>query len=158
MVIAWTLLVNQNDLICLLNIVNKKVQIMSDHKHYTPTSIKAPLGNYVHGVEVNPNARYIYTSGQLGFSKDGAIPNCVEQQAIICFENIQAILAEGGMNFSDVVRISAYVTQREYFAIYMKVRDRYVSAPAPASTLMMVSGFTREEFKVEVEVIAAKDV
>jgi 2-iminobutanoate/2-iminopropanoate deaminase len=31
-----------------------------------------------------------------------------------------------------------------------------VAAPPPASTLMIVSGFTRPEFKVEVEVIAAK--
>jgi enamine deaminase RidA (YjgF/YER057c/UK114 family) len=38
------------------------------------------------------------------------------------------------------------------------VRDRYVMLPPPASTLMIVSGFTRPEFKVEVEAIAAKAV
>jgi enamine deaminase RidA (YjgF/YER057c/UK114 family) len=38
----------------------------------------------------------------------------------------------------------------------MAVRDRYVALPAPASTLMIVSGFTRPEFKVEIEVLAAK--
>jgi enamine deaminase RidA (YjgF/YER057c/UK114 family) len=38
----------------------------------------------------------------------------------------------------------------------MEVRDRYVASPPPASTLMIVSGFARPEFKVEVEVIAAK--
>jgi enamine deaminase RidA (YjgF/YER057c/UK114 family) len=36
----------------------------------------------------------------------------------------------------------------------MAVRDRVVGDPPPASTLMIVSGFTRPEFKVEVEVIA----
>jgi enamine deaminase RidA (YjgF/YER057c/UK114 family) len=41
-------------------------------------------------------------------------------------------------------------------AAYMAVRDRYVTQPPPASTLMIVSGFTRPEFKVEVEAIAAK--
>jgi enamine deaminase RidA (YjgF/YER057c/UK114 family) len=41
-------------------------------------------------------------------------------------------------------------------APYMAVRDRYVATPPPVSTLMIVSGFTRHEFKVEVEVIAAK--
>jgi len=35
------------------------------------------------------------------------------------------------------------------------VRDRLVADPPPASTLMIVSGFTRPEFKVEIEVIAA---
>lgn len=37
----------------------------------------------------------------------------------------------------------------------MAVRDKYVSSPPPASTLMIVSGFTRAEFKVEVEIVAA---
>ena len=38
----------------------------------------------------------------------------------------------------------------------MRARDRHVAEPAPASTLMIVSGFAREVFKVEVEVIAAR--
>ena len=37
----------------------------------------------------------------------------------------------------------------------MAVRGKYVVTPAPASTLMIVSGFTRPEFKVEVEIVAA---
>jgi enamine deaminase RidA (YjgF/YER057c/UK114 family) len=37
----------------------------------------------------------------------------------------------------------------------MAVRDRLVADPPPASTLMVVSGVTRPEFKVEIEVIAA---
>jgi enamine deaminase RidA (YjgF/YER057c/UK114 family) len=40
---------------------------------------------------------------------------------------------------------------------YMAVRDRRVSNPPPASTLMIVTGFTREAFKVEVEAVAAKE-
>ena len=37
----------------------------------------------------------------------------------------------------------------------MKVRDRLFPDPAPASTLMIVSGFARPEFTVEIEVVAA---
>jgi enamine deaminase RidA (YjgF/YER057c/UK114 family) len=36
----------------------------------------------------------------------------------------------------------------------MQARDEFVAAPAPASTLIIVSGFTREEFKVEIEATA----
>jgi len=36
------------------------------------------------------------------------------------------------------------------------VRSRYVTGDAFASTLVIVSGFTRPEFKVEVEVTAAR--
>ena len=55
----------------------------------------------------------------------------------------------------DVVRINAYVTDRAHLGAYMAVRDRLFADPAPASTLMIVSGFARPEFKVEIEVIAA---
>ncbi len=53
------------------------------------------------------------------------------------------------------MRINAYVTDRAHLRPYMDVRDRLFASPAPASTLMIVSGFARPEFKVEVEVIAA---
>jgi len=51
--------------------------------------------------------------------------------------------------------VSRFVTARELMKGYMVVRDRYVGTPPPASTLVIVSGFTRPEFLVEVEVVAA---
>lgn len=60
------------------------------------------------------------------------------------------------MDLADVVRINAYVTDRTYLQSYMAVRDRLFPAPFPASTLMIVVGFARPEFKLEVEIVAAK--
>lgn len=125
-------------------------------RRLTPDSLHPPFARYVHGVEVAADARLIFCSGQLGVAKDGAVPTDVEGQARLCFAAIAAILAEGGMTLADVVRINAYVTAREHMAGYMKVRDEVVSNPPPASTLMIVQGFTRPEFKVEVEAVAAK--
>ena len=101
-----------------------------------------------------PGAQLLVTSGQLGVAPDDATPDDVEAQCVLCFENIKAILAEGGMSLSDVVRFTAYVTDRAYFPVYGAVRGRYVSGNAFASTLVIVSGFTRPEFKIEVEVTA----
>jgi enamine deaminase RidA (YjgF/YER057c/UK114 family) len=38
----------------------------------------------------------------------------------------------------------------------MAARDEFTGDPPPASTLMIVSGFARPEFKVEIEVIGAR--
>ncbi len=97
----------------------------------------------------------MFVAGQLGIGPDGTVPDSLDEQAAQCFENIGSILAEAGMSLADLVRINAYVTAREHLAGYMAVRDRYVGTPPPASTLMIVSGFARPEFKVEVEAIAA---
>lgn len=84
------------------------------------------------------------------------IPADVEARARQCFDNIGAILKSADMRFENLVRTNAYVTDRRYFADYMKVRDQYVSSPPPASTLMVVSGFTRPECLVEIEALAAR--
>jgi 2-iminobutanoate/2-iminopropanoate deaminase len=125
-------------------------------RRLAPESIHPPFARYAHGVEVPAGARLVVCSGQLGVAKDGSVPQDVEGQARLCFQAIAAILAEAGMGLSDVVRFNAYVTRREDMAGYMKARDEFVATPPPASTLMIVQGFTRPEFKVEVEALAAR--
>jgi 2-iminobutanoate/2-iminopropanoate deaminase len=120
-----------------------------------PAAIRAPFAQYSHAVEV-PAGRMLFASGQLGVSPDDHVPEDAEAQAVLCFENIKAILADAGMSFADVVRFTAFVTDRAYFPVYGAVRSRYVAGNAFASTLVIVSGFTRVEFKVEVEVTAVR--
>lgn len=121
-----------------------------------PAEIRPPFARYSHGLLVPAGAQLLVTSGQLGVGPDDLAPDDVEAQCVLCFENIKAILAEGGMSMADVIRFSAFVTDRAYFPIYGAVRSRYVTGDAFTSTLVIVSGFTRPEFKVEVEVTAAK--
>jgi enamine deaminase RidA (YjgF/YER057c/UK114 family) len=125
------------------------------HRPLNPPTIRPPFARYSHGVEVGAGQRIVVVSGQLGARADDSVPDSVEAQAEICFENIAAVLGEAGMTLADIVRINAYVTDRAHMRPYMGVRDRIVADPPPASTLMIVGGFTRPEFKVEIEVIAA---
>lgn len=124
-------------------------------QYHTPDSIIPPFAKYSHGVEVPPDTRLLFCSGQLGISESAEIPEDTEGQTRLCFANVEAILKEAGMGFENIVRINAYVTGREHLPAYMKVRDELFSEPAPASTLMIVSGFAREIFTVEIEALAA---
>lgn len=125
-------------------------------RHLIPTGMRAPFAKYSHAVEIRAGARLLLCSGQLGIAPDDRIPEGAEQQAVLCFEAIGQCLDAAGMGFADLVRLNAYVTDRAHMGPYMHVRDRYVADPPPASTLMIVSGFTRPEFKIEVEALAAK--
>ena len=125
------------------------------NRSVTPKAIRPPFAAYSHGVVAPAGARMLFTSGQLGVAPDDTVPDDVEAQAVLCFENIGAILDAAGMSFTDVVRFNAYVTDRAYFPIYGAVRSRYVEGEAFASTLVVVAGFTRPEFKIEVEATAA---
>ena len=125
-------------------------------EHLVPSTMPAPFAAYSHGVVVQAGADMLFCSGQLGIGPEAHVPEDAAAQAELCFANAKAILEAAGMSFADVVRINAYVTDRAYMRPYMDVRDRLFPQPAPASTLMIVSGFTREEFKVEVEILAAR--
>ena len=121
----------------------------------TPSSIRVPFARYSHGIAVPAGYRLVFTSGQLGISADQTIPSDCEAQTDLCFANIAAILAEDGMTLANVVRLDAYVTDREHMQGYMRSRDRQFPGTPPASTLMIVRGFTRPEFLVEIEAVAA---
>jgi enamine deaminase RidA (YjgF/YER057c/UK114 family) len=125
-------------------------------RHLVPSAIRRPFARYSHAVEVPAGARLLLVSGQLGISAEDAIPEEAEAQAEICLAAIAACLAEAGMGPADIVRLNAYVTDRAHMAGYMAARDRFIADPPPASTLMIVSGFTRPEFKVEIEALAAR--
>lgn len=130
--------------------------ILPAMKSLIPSQIAPPFARYAHGTVSAPGARLLLTSGQLGLAADGTIPEDAQAQAEICFASIDAILAEGGATREDVLRINAFVTDRAHMAGYMAARDAWLAGVTtlPASTLVIVSGFTRPEFKVEIEVTA----
>lgn len=121
-----------------------------------PKALAAPLARYSAAMEVPAGARLVFVSGQLGIDADGNTPEGAEAQAELCFAAIRALLTEARMELSDIVRLNAFVTDAAYLADYMRVRDRHIGEPPPASTLMIVTGFSRPQFKVEVECVAAK--
>ena len=120
------------------------------------TDIAPPFSNYSHGALVSADAEILFCSGQLGNAPDGTVPDGCKAQAQQCFANVEAVLRAAGMGLGDIVRINAYVTARDHMAPYMDVRNALFAEPYPASTLMIVSGFSRPEFVVEIEVVAAR--
>ncbi|MCF1710360.1 RidA family protein [Tabrizicola sp. J26] len=123
-----------------------------------PPALRPPFARYSHAVLTGPVSRLLVVSGQLGVAPDDTVPDGAEAQAALCLANIDRILAEVGMGRGHVLRLNAYVTDRAHMAGYMSARDAWAAGltPVPASTLMIVSGFTRPEFVVEIEALAAE--
>jgi enamine deaminase RidA (YjgF/YER057c/UK114 family) len=122
-----------------------------------PQGIAPPLARYAHGVEIAAGARLVRTAGQLAVAPDGSVPEGAGPQAALIFANIAAILAEAGMSARHICHISAYLTDAADLPAYMAARDAFLAGTdvLPSSTLLLVAGFTRPWFKVEIEVWAA---
>ncbi|PRY77210.1 enamine deaminase RidA (YjgF/YER057c/UK114 family) [Yoonia maritima] len=124
-------------------------------KSVTPETMAPPFARYAHGI-ADTQSGLVLTSGQLALDVDGTIPDGAQAQAQLIFSNIDEILAQAGTDKSHVLKVHAYVTDRSHMADYMAARDVWLAdiPHLPASTLMIVSGFTRPEFVVEIEVTA----
>lgn len=123
---------------------------------YNPDSIAPPFSNYAHAVEAPGNARWLYVSGQLGVAKDGSVPKDFAGQAEQAFRNVIAILEEAGMGARDIVRINAYLTDKADIGEYRGIRDRMLNNYATASTMLVISALAAPQFRIEIEVVAAK--
>ena len=123
----------------------------------SPKTIHKPFGNYSHGI-LNYKNGLLMTSGQLGINLDGSIPTSFSEQTNLCFSNIFLIIKEAELEPKDILRINTFLTDRQNLNEYMKIRDKFFSniSIKPASTVVIVSGFTKEEFLVEIEATAQR--
>ena len=123
----------------------------------SPKTIHKPFGNYSHGI-LNYKNGLLMTSGQLGINLDGSIPTSFSEQTNLCFSNIFLIIKEAELEPKDILRINTFLTDRQNLNEYMKIRDKFFSniSVKPASTVVIVSGFTKEEFLVEIEATAQR--
>ena len=123
-----------------------------------PPALSKPNG-YTHVVILRPD-RLIYVSGQVALNPAGELvgKNDLRAQVTQVMENLKTALAAAGASFQDVVKLNYYVVNlnAEKLAIVREVRNKYISAEhAPARTLVGVTALAREEFMIEVEVVAA---
>jgi enamine deaminase RidA (YjgF/YER057c/UK114 family) len=123
-------------------------------RRMNPPSLYKPNG-YTHVVEAT-GRRTIYLSGQTAVDKDGNLVGVGDfhAQVIQVFENLRAALAAAGAGFGDVVKVTYYVLDMSNIAVLREVRRGYLGSAAPASTLVEVRRLAREEFLVEIEMIA----
>lgn len=125
-------------------------------KRHVPGGMHPPFSNYSHGVEVPPGARWLTIAGQLGVTETGDLPDDAGAQARNCFANIARVLEAAGMGPGDIVHLNTYVTDRAHIAGYRAARAELMKDAPPSSTLLIISGLARPEFKIEIEAIAAK--
>jgi enamine deaminase RidA (YjgF/YER057c/UK114 family) len=125
-------------------------------RHDNPRNVAAPAGRYSHSVEVPPGARWLHIAGQVGVAPDGKLAEGFEAQADQAWRNLKGVLEAAGMGMGDLVKITYYLLDPAHVAIARKVRDRYITDPPPASTLVIAKGLATPALLFEIEGVAAK--
>jgi len=126
-------------------------------KTKNPSTVAPPAAMYSHSVEIPPNARMLYTAGQVGLRPDGTLPEGFEAQHEQIWKNTLAILADADMGPENIVRLNVYSTDPDGLKFIGPHRQKYLKpGHVPASTWVVVRQLAQPGWVVEMETVAAK--
>jgi 2-iminobutanoate/2-iminopropanoate deaminase len=111
-----------------------------------------PLGPYSPAVLVN---NMLFVSGQLPLDTTGELVKAdVGTLTKIVMENIGKLLAEAGMDYSNIVKTSIFLSDLGDFAAVNEAYGSFFTSDFPARETVQVARLPKDS-KVEISVIAA---
>ena len=121
-----------------------------------PESVHAPLGRYVHQIEVSGERRMLFLAGQVGIAPDGTVPADPVEQLGVALENVVRNLEAAGFEPTDLVKLTTYVVGSIDAAGRRAQLDRVLGAHLTTSTLVYVAALASPDYKVEVDAWATR--
>lgn len=122
---------------------------------YKPEGVSDPYGTYVHGIEPPLNSRMVFLSGQIPVAPDGTVPEGMEAQATVCWQNIEGILKAAGLGIHNLVRTTQYLVDASQYPAANAVRARFLGSHRTASVAITVPALIEPNWLIEIDAIAA---
>lgn len=112
-----------------------------------------PISHFTHVVRAG---RLVFVSGCVASDAAGRTVggSDVAAQARQVHENLKACLAAAGATFADVCKVTVFVKNMADRERINTVRREYFGAHRPASTLVEISRFVRDDLLLEIEATA----
>lgn len=113
----------------------------------------AAIGPYSQAIEAGD---FVYVSGQIPINPDsGDVEKGIENQTKQVLKNLQAILEETGLDFSNVVKFTIFLSSMENFGTVNEIYGSFLQEPYPARATVEVSRLPKDVL-VEMDVVAYK--
>ena len=95
---------------------------------------------------------FLFVSGQVGSREDGSPEPDLQTQVRRAFDNLNAILAEAGCSFDDVVDVTVFIVDPEstFETIWSVVPEYWGEAPHPTLTGVGVTWLYGFQFEIKV--------
>jgi 2-iminobutanoate/2-iminopropanoate deaminase len=98
----------------------------------------------------------VFVSGQVGMPPNGppgVVAENFEEEARLCFRNVELALEHASASLKDLVRINAYLTRKGDYPVYDAVRNELLSGAPPASATVIVADLMADAH-LEIDAIA----
>jgi 2-iminobutanoate/2-iminopropanoate deaminase len=125
-------------------------------KVITSANAPAPIGPYSHANLVAPGTM-LFVSGQVAKdAKTGELTlSDIRSETRKVMQNVGAILTDGGMDFTHIVKTTIFLKSMDFFADVNEVYGSFFSGSYPARETVAVAGLPLN-VNVEISVIAVK--
>lgn len=127
---------------------------MADFAAIAPADVAAPEGGYVHGLRLGPGQDLLFVSGQIPALVDGSVPAGFDAQCRAVWRNIVATLGAAGLGITDLVKVTTFLTSREFAAHNSEIRREVLGSHQPALTVIVAQTLD-PAWLLEIEAIAA---
>lgn len=113
----------------------------------------APIGPYNQAVKVG---NLLFASGQIALNPENGelIQDSLASETHQVMKNLKAVLAEAGMDFQNVVKVTIFLSDMGLFSEVNEIYGSYFTGDYPARETVAVKGLPKG-VNVEISVIAA---
>lgn len=118
------------------------------------SGVYAATPDYVHAVEVQNPARFLFVSGTMGLDSAGVAGKTLAEQLELVWSNIRTILASAEMTVENVVRVTSYLREAGFAEANQNARVAALNGRVVPTTTVVVETLI-PDWLIEVEVIAA---
>jgi 2-iminobutanoate/2-iminopropanoate deaminase len=116
------------------------------------TQAPAAIGPYSQAMKFG---NLLFTSGQIPLNLEGqVVEGGIAEQTHQVFRNLQAVLAEAGATFNDVIKATVFIKDMNQFAELNGIYATYFGEHKPARSTVEVARLPKDVL-VEIELIAS---
>ncbi len=132
---------------------NKKQPLMTK-KAVESSDAPRPIGPYSQAIEKD---RMVFLSGQVAIDPVSGrlVQDSIEAETHRVMQNLKAVLAAAGLDFSHVVKTTIFLSDMGYFPEVNAVYAGYFSSPYPARETVQVAALPLKA-RVEISMIAVR--
>ncbi|TGG95432.1 RidA family protein [Natronospirillum operosum] len=112
------------------------------------------VGGYSQAMLVEQATRLLFVSGQIPETPDGDVPMGFESQCRLVWSNVLAQLKTAGLSVPNLIKITIFLSSREYADLNSRIRQEVLGEHRPALTIVVADIFD-EKWLLEIEAIAA---
>jgi len=116
--------------------------------------VYAATPDYIHAMEVQNPARFLYLSGTMGLDEKGIAGKTLAEQLDLLWSNIRAILASADMSVENIVRVTSYLRDASYAEANQNARVAALQGRVVPTTAIVVQTLS-PDWLVELEIVAA---